>query len=104
MARAEGATVRVEVVYCPRPGEVDSTELVLPAGATVGDAVARSGLAARHAAISLDQMLVGIWGRRCGREQALREGDRVELYRPLTVDPKEARRLRYRGQRSKARP
>jgi putative ubiquitin-RnfH superfamily antitoxin RatB of RatAB toxin-antitoxin module len=104
MAHAEDATLRVEVVYCPRSGAVDSTELMLPLGTTVGDALTRSGLAARHVGIRLDEMLVGVWGRRCSWEQALREGDRVELYRPLTVDPKEARRLRYRGQRSKARP
>jgi putative ubiquitin-RnfH superfamily antitoxin RatB of RatAB toxin-antitoxin module len=44
----------------------------------------------------LNAMKAGIWGRVVGAETRLRQGDRVELYRPLKVDPKEARRLRYR--------
>jgi len=103
MAHAEDGALRVEVVYCPRAGVVDSTELALPAPATVADALAGSGLAARHEGLALDELRVGVWGRLCGRDQALRDGDRVEVYRPLTVDPKEARRLRYRAQRPKAR-
>ena len=39
---------------------------------------------------------VGVWGRKCDVTAVLRDRDRVELYRPLTVDPKEARRLRYK--------
>ena len=40
----------------------------------------------------------GVWGRVQPLDHVLRDGDRVELYRPLTVDPKEARRLRYKKQ------
>lgn len=49
----------------------------------------------------LDQLRIGIWGRLRPLDAALRERDRIEVYRPLTVDPMEARRLRYakRGQR-----
>jgi putative ubiquitin-RnfH superfamily antitoxin RatB of RatAB toxin-antitoxin module len=76
--------------------------LQLKVGDTVGDAVRVSGLCARHA---LDEatLRVGVWGRLQPVDMALREHDRVELYRGLQVDPKEARRLRYkRGRRTAA--
>ena len=58
-----------------------------------------SGLQLRHASVDLSTAPVGVWGVPCGRAQLLREHDRVEVYRPLQVDPKEARRLRYKRQR-----
>jgi putative ubiquitin-RnfH superfamily antitoxin RatB of RatAB toxin-antitoxin module len=92
--------VRIVVVYCPRPGEVDIRELDVPAPLTVRDALAASGLLEAHPAIDLATQRVGIWGRRCRLEDSVREGDRIEVYRPLRVDPKEARRLRYRAQKA----
>jgi putative ubiquitin-RnfH superfamily antitoxin RatB of RatAB toxin-antitoxin module len=77
---------------------VDEVTLALPRGATVADALRASGLSARHAGLALDTLPVGVWGSFCDRGAPLHEGDRVELYRPLQVDPKEARRLRYRAQ------
>jgi uncharacterized protein len=67
--------------------------VVLPAGATAGDAVARSGLVARHG-IDLGATRLGIHGRRVGADAVLADGDRVEICRPLIADPKEARRIR----------
>lgn len=103
MAHAEGAAPRiaVEVVYCPAPGTVDATALELDAGATVADALRASGVLGRHA---LDEaaVRVGVWCRACEPQTVLRERDRVEVYRPLLVDPKEARRQRYKGARAKA--
>lgn len=92
--RAETA-MRVEVAYCPRPGVTDLVVLELPAGATLADALQASGLPARHG-LAGEALRAGIWGRVRELAAPLREGDRVELYRPLQVDPKEARRLRYR--------
>jgi putative ubiquitin-RnfH superfamily antitoxin RatB of RatAB toxin-antitoxin module len=92
--------VRIEVVYCARPGEADIRELDLPAPLTVRDALAASGLLEAHPRIDLARQRVGIWGRRCRLEDSVREGDRIEVYRPLSVDPKEARRLRYRAQKA----
>jgi putative ubiquitin-RnfH superfamily antitoxin RatB of RatAB toxin-antitoxin module len=92
--------VRIVVVYCPRPGEVDIRELDVPAPLTVRDALAASGLLEAHPAIDLATQRIGIWGRRCRLEDSVREGDRIEVYRPLRVDPKEARRLRYRAQKA----
>jgi hypothetical protein len=89
----------IEVVYCPRPGECDRVQLSLPDGACVRDAVLASGLCQRHGLLP-ESVEAGVWGRRQPLESALREHDRVELYRPLRVDPKEARRLRYRRARA----
>ncbi|HEY6134464.1 MAG TPA: RnfH family protein [Rubrivivax sp.] len=92
--------IHVEVVYCPRPGAIDSVELSLQEGCTLRDALAGSGLLLRHG-LSLETVTVGVWGRKQGLDAALRSRDRVEIYRPLQCDPKEARRLRY-GERAAA--
>lgn len=91
---AEGR-LRVCVVHSPAPREVREMELELPAGSTVADAIAASGVDAQGLA-------VGVWGRRAAVTQLLRERDRVELYRPLKVDPKVARRERFRRQGARA--
>jgi putative ubiquitin-RnfH superfamily antitoxin RatB of RatAB toxin-antitoxin module len=90
MARPE---VRVTVVCCA-PGCEDLSELTLPAGATVADAIAASGVLDRRPELAAAPPDVGIWGRACALAQRLEDGDRVEFYRPLTVDPKHARRVR----------
>jgi hypothetical protein len=92
--------MRVEVAYSPAPGRVDWVSLDLPDGARLQDALAASGLPARHG-LALDGLRAGIWGRVQPLEAPLRERDRVEIYRPLRVDPKEARRLRYRQRKDK---
>lgn len=88
--------MRVEVVYA-LPDRHDVTAIDLPSGATVGDAVKASGIAARHPGSDLSRL--GIFGRRVGADARLAEGDRVEIYRPLALDPKDARRERARGGR-----
>jgi uncharacterized protein len=90
---------RVEVVFCPAPGQVDGVGLDLPPGATLADALQASGLLQRHG-LSLEQAAFGIWGKRRAADTVLRERDRVELYRSLQVDPKEARRQRYKRHRA----
>lgn len=99
MASAEGAArLSVSVAYSPRAGEVDEVSLTLPPGATVADALRASGLQARYPDAALDALPVGVWGAFCRRDDVLRDRDRVELYRPLRVDPKEARRRRQHAQ------
>jgi putative ubiquitin-RnfH superfamily antitoxin RatB of RatAB toxin-antitoxin module len=78
--------IRIEVVFARREGTA-SAMVELPAGATVRDAVAASGFSA-------DLRAVGIFGRRVGADAPLADGDRVEIYRPLLLDPKERRRQR----------
>ena len=88
----------VEVIYCAQPGQTDTVALSLPEGATLRTALEASGLLPRHG-LSLETARVGVWCREKPLDTVLRERDRVEIYRPLTVDPKEARRLRYRRDR-----
>ena len=95
--------LRVEVAYCPRPGETDLVALTLPAGAAVVDALDASGLLPRHA-LAAEGLMLGVWGRRCEPASLLRDRDRVEIYRALIVDPKEARRQRYKGQKPRPKP
>jgi len=91
----------VSVVYCPH-GLEDLNEVQLEAGSTVADAIAASHLVSRWPLlqVSLD---AGIWGKRCSLQQPVNDGDRVEIYRPLKVDPKQARRGRAEAQRGQAR-
>jgi putative ubiquitin-RnfH superfamily antitoxin RatB of RatAB toxin-antitoxin module len=88
--------MRITVLYSPAPREVLEWKLDLPDAATVHDAVLASGWRAVCPDVGAPD--VGVWGRRCAPQQVLREGDRVEIYRPLTVDPKVARRERFRKQ------
>jgi len=85
------ARVHVDVVYA-LAGEQKIVALQLPAGSSAGDAVAASGLAAGN-------VRLGIGGREIAAGRILQAGDRVEILRPLVIDPKEARRLRARRQR-----
>jgi len=94
--------IHVEVAQSLGARQTRLLALTLPAGSTVADAL--------RASKWLDDVVepallpaVGIWGRQVPLDQSLREGDRIELYRPLQVDPKEARRLRYaaRGPKNK---
>lgn len=91
---------RVLVLFSPAPRQVLEWSVEVPLGATVRDAILASGW--RQACPGMEPADVGIWGRRCGPEQAVREGDRVEVYRPLKVDPKVARRERFRKQGARA--
>ncbi|MEP6874558.1 MAG: RnfH family protein [Burkholderiales bacterium] len=89
----------MSVVFSPRAGEVDEVELRLDSGATVADALRASNMPARHPQFDLGALPVGIWGAFCERSDVLRDRDRVEVYRPLRVDPKDARRQRHQAQR-----
>jgi len=91
------ADLRIELAWSPAPREVLTLALVLPPGSTVADALRASGWLEAHG-LALEALRCGIWGRLQTPEHALRDGDRIELYRPLIVDPKEARRLRYKKQ------
>ena len=93
--------LHVELVYCPAPGVCDTAKLALAAGTTLDDALAASGLLQRHG-LAQDTLKAGVWGRLRALDAVLRDGDRVEIYRALLVDPKEARRQRYKRHRQGA--
>ena len=70
-------------------------------GATVGQVLQAARASLQHKGVSIDENFwtrapVGIFGERCERDRLVREGDRIEIYRPLAVDPKAARRDRAR--------
>ncbi len=87
------ASLHVEVVHALAERQ-ELVRLELAEGATVADALEASGLAGRSAAI-------GIGGKVVPASRRLRDGDRVELLRPLAQDPKEARRQRARRRRTR---
>ena len=90
-------TIRVEVVYALANAQT-VIELELEEGARVADALAACRLPVQMGeALSLRH--VGIWGKRATPETELRDRDRVEIYRELVADPKQARRKRARQQR-----
>ena len=85
-------TIRVSVVYADPQRQI-THEIEVRADATVDDAIAASGIL-RELPPELVPAGVGIFGSKVAHDARLREGDRVELYRPLRIDPKEARRKR----------
>jgi uncharacterized protein len=85
------STVSVEVVLA-LPGRQVLRRVLLPAGSTVSDALAASGLSEEFR--KLDSRRVGIYGKTVPTSAILRDGDRVEIYRPLRADPKDLRRIR----------
>jgi hypothetical protein len=88
------STVTVEVVLA-LPDRQTLRRVVLPEGSTVEDALAASGLAREP------RRAVGIYGKEVPERTIVRDGDRVEIYRPLRADPKDLRRLREARRRSK---
>lgn len=88
-------SLRVEVAYA---GERTSSRVALdvPAGTTVRGAIERARVLNRHPEIDLSRYAVGIFGTRCGLDDLVADGARVEIYRPLLRDPKDARRQRAR--------
>jgi hypothetical protein len=85
----------VEVVYA-RPGRQARYALELDDGATVGEAIALSGVLAEFPEIDLTRNRVGVFGRLTSLGAPLADGDRVEILRPLAADPAAARRRRAR--------
>ena len=92
------AGLHVAVAASLRAGEATEWSLQLPLGATLADAVAASAAAGHLPSADISEGGCGIWGKRAEPDQLLRDGDRLELYRPLTVDPKVARRERFARQ------
>jgi len=85
--------ITVEVVHA-RPEKQALLTVEVPTGATVLDAIELSGIREEFAGLEVDPARVGIFGQKARLDDILREGDRVEIYRPLIADPKEARRKR----------
>lgn len=99
MSTAEAAKpLRVVVAWSAAPREVTEREVELPAGATLQDAVAASGIAGEWPQWRDEATGLFVWGRAAAPQQPLHAGDRVEVLRGLRVDPKVARRERFAKQ------
>lgn len=85
--------MKIQVVYA-LAGRQTMLDLELPDGATVRDALQGCRDFPQFSGVEPAAMPVGIYGRLVPSDTLLREGDRVEIYRPLRVDPKESRRRR----------
>jgi len=85
----------IEVVFA-LPHRQIVRRIPLAAGLTVREAIDRSGILREHPELGGAEVTWGVWGRPAELGQALVPGDRVEAYRPLRADPKEARRRRLK--------
>ena len=87
------ARLKVEVAYATAKQQ-EVVAVSLEEGARAIDAVRSSGLAERHRELRLDALVLGVFGALIAPQARLRDGDRVEIYRALIADPKDARRRR----------
>ncbi|MGR9014733.1 MAG: RnfH family protein [Gammaproteobacteria bacterium] len=85
--------VELEVAYA-KPEEQVIVELKMPEGSSVEAAIQASSLLERFPEIALSELKAGVFGVVCKLDQPVKDGDRIEIYRPLLHDPKEARRQR----------
>lgn len=91
MADMTAETIRVQVCYAT-PTSVFLRDVTVAQGATLEQAVAQSGLLQEMPEVDLSTMQVGIYAKKKTLDTVLREHDRIEIYRPLIADPKNARR------------
>jgi len=85
--------IQVEVIY-PLRDVQQIVRLSVEEGCTVKEAIERSGLLAEHPEIDLARNKLGVWNKLAKPDAALRDKDRIEIYRPLIADPKEVRKQR----------
>lgn len=88
-----GETINIEVAYA-RSEEQTVKEVRASTGITVEEAITQSGIMEEFPEINLSVNKVGVFGKAARLDTALHPGDRVEIYRPLIADPKEARKKR----------
>lgn len=93
LAESTGASIRVQVCYA-LPDHAFLRAVALPPGATLEQAVRESGLLRERPEIDMATCTVGVYAKKKTLATVLRDGDRVEVYRPLQADPKDARRRR----------
>ncbi|APR95504.1 protein RnfH [Pandoraea thiooxydans] len=91
--------LQIQVCYA-QPDTQTLLALSVSRGATIEQAIRRSGVLERHPEINLAQHRVGIFGQLKPLDTPLQTGDRIEIYRPLKVDPKEARQRRVAKKRA----
>ena len=90
--------IHIEVAYAA-PDKQVLLGLSVPEGATVAEGIEQSAIQDEFPELKMDIKAVGIFSRKVPLDHVLREGDRIEIYRPLIVDPKEARRQRAKSEK-----
>ena len=91
--------IEIELVFASA-GRQRLFSIQVDEGATVAELISQSGIDQDFPDESIDDLAVGIWGKLVGRDHIVRDGDRIELYRPLQIDPREARRQLARAGRT----
>ncbi len=91
-------SLKITVAWSSAPRRYAELVIELPAGATVADALSRLDTSMQSDAGLKPTSPIGVWGRKAGLSQSLKDQDRVEIYRAVTVDPKTARRERFNRQ------
>lgn len=94
--------ISVEVVLGAAPREIRLVQLQVALGSSVAKAISQSGLLALLNTKEIDSMQLAVWGGKVPLNYQLRDKDRIELCRPLKVDPKVARRERFQRQGAKS--
>lgn len=89
-------SIRIEVAYA-LPGRQEVLGLEVEEGCTLKEAILKSGILERFDEIDIERDATGIFGQIMPDNQILRDGDRVEIYRALTADPRIARRVRSKN-------
>jgi putative ubiquitin-RnfH superfamily antitoxin RatB of RatAB toxin-antitoxin module len=90
--------LRIEIAYA-EPQRAIVKAIRVPAGSSVADAMRQAALDADFGDVDLEHSALGIFGKVIRPEQPLKDGDRIEIYRPLAADPKTARRARVQQAR-----
>lgn len=90
--------MKIWLVYSPGPRQVREWVLELAMGTTVAQALAASGIFQEFPSLRNVRLVMGIWGRKTSLGHILHDSDRLEIYRGLQVDPKVARRERFKRQ------
>ncbi|MFT5281413.1 MAG: putative ubiquitin-RnfH superfamily antitoxin RatB of RatAB toxin-antitoxin module [Kangiellaceae bacterium] len=85
--------IAIEITYA-LPAKQTLLSLQVAPNTTIEEAIEQSGILQLHSDINLDENKVGIWYKTTKLSTLLKTGDRIEIYRPMTADPKEVRKLR----------
>ena len=93
VSEVNGGQIAIELAFA-LPDEQVLLALDVPKGCTVAQAIAQSGIQQRFPSVDFSICKTGIWSRVVPDSQELKSGDRIELYRPLIADPKDARKAR----------
>jgi uncharacterized protein len=93
MVKTDSTMIEVEIAYALQDHQL-LIAVTVPQGATVLEAIKQSQILHHFPDIDLNKQKVGIFSRFCQLDQIVHAGDRIEIYRPLSIDPKDARRAR----------